>query len=128
MAKTLLIVDDEVDFGNLVRRVAEGLGFEVVVLSDSREFKETYNQLDPDKIVLDIVMPGIDGIEIVNWLIEHRYLDALPRANEPGRRIEGVGGQAPIPSRPHALFSPSRYNLLTSVALVTALERYSDDR
>lgn len=69
VAKTLLIVDDEVDFGNLVRRVAEGLGFEVVVLSDSREFKETYNQLDPDKIVLDIVMPGIDGIEIVNWLI-----------------------------------------------------------
>lgn len=69
MAKTLLVMDDEVDFGNLVRRVAEGVGFEVTVISDPRDFKETYNQLHPSKIVLDIVMPGMDGIEIVNWLV-----------------------------------------------------------
>ncbi len=69
MAKTLLIVDDEADFGTFVSKVAEKSGYKAVVISDPRVFKETYDQLRPDVIVLDIVMPDLDGIEIMNWLV-----------------------------------------------------------
>lgn len=64
----LLILDDEPDFGAFVKRVAEDIGFEVTVLDRSTAFKPTYQEVQPDKIVLDIVMPDMDGVEIITWL------------------------------------------------------------
>jgi DNA-binding response OmpR family regulator len=66
--KRLLVVDDEADFGAFVRRVAEKLDFEVVVTTNARAFKEIFHRFDPTVIVLDIVMPDTDGIELVQWL------------------------------------------------------------
>lgn len=68
--KRLLVLDDEPDFGAFVRRVAEGLGFEVTVLDRATEFRSSYQTVQPDIVVLDIVMPQIDGIELVSWLAE----------------------------------------------------------
>ncbi|SLN18633.1 response regulator [Oceanibacterium hippocampi] len=68
----LLVMDDEPDFGDFVRRVAESLDFSVLVISDPRKFEETYLEFEPDMIVLDIVMPERDGIEIIDWLIKRR--------------------------------------------------------
>ena len=68
MPQRLLVVDDEADFGSFVRKVAEDASFEVRVLDDAHLFKQTYEQFAPERIVLDVVMPGIDGIEIMKWL------------------------------------------------------------
>ena len=67
--RRLLIVDDEVDFGKFVRRVATEMGYEVEVTSNERDFKETYRRFDPTDIVLDIVMPAADGIDLARWLV-----------------------------------------------------------
>ena len=64
----LLVVDDEPDFGEYVRQVADGLGFDVTVIDKSTKFKSTYEEVQPTVIVLDIVMPDIDGIELIDWL------------------------------------------------------------
>ena len=64
----LLVMDDEPDFADFVRRVGESSGFEVSVITDPRLFKKTYDAEKPDRIVLDIVMPDLDGIEIIEWL------------------------------------------------------------
>jgi DNA-binding response OmpR family regulator len=64
----LLIVDDEPDFGTFVRRVAEKLGYEVRVTANAQDFKSTYTQFDPAIIVVDILMPDVDGIELIQWL------------------------------------------------------------
>lgn len=69
MSKRLLVLDDEPEFGLFVRRAAERVGFEVTVLDQSTQFKTTYEQVQPDVILLDIVMPQIDGIEIIQWLV-----------------------------------------------------------
>lgn len=66
--KRLLIVDDEPDMSEVVRRVAEDLGYEVQVAVDGREFMRTFDSFNPTVVVLDIVMPGMDGIELVKWL------------------------------------------------------------
>lgn len=66
--KRLLIIDDEADFGTSVRKVAEKLGFEVETATQGRKFKEIYKRFDPTLIVLDMVMPEEDGIELVQWL------------------------------------------------------------
>ena len=67
-SRRLLVIDDEADFRTFVRRVGEKSGFEVELAADARAFKALYKSLDPTVIVLDIVMPETDGIELIQWL------------------------------------------------------------
>jgi CheY-like chemotaxis protein len=70
MDRRLLVVDDEADFGDFVRQVAVDLGYDVRVCTQSPEFFRHYEALNPTHIVLDIVMPDLDGVEIVQWLVK----------------------------------------------------------
>ena len=69
---TLLIVDDEPDVRQLVRDVAEPMGWTVTEASSGRELMDRYTAVVPDAILLDIIMPDMDGIEVLNWLAEQR--------------------------------------------------------
>jgi DNA-binding response OmpR family regulator len=68
--KRLLVVDDDIEFGEFVRKVGLELGYAVDVQSDARTFQQAYKAFDPDTIVLDIVMPEVDGVEVVRWLAD----------------------------------------------------------
>lgn len=68
MAKRLLSVDDEPAILAVIRSVATSLGFEVDVVTHGSLFKSAYVRTKPDVITLDIIMPGIDGIELIRWL------------------------------------------------------------
>ena len=80
MAKTtkqrLLVADDDHDFCDYVRMAAEKMGFEVAVTNDGATFKRRYESFDPTIIVLDMVMPDMDGVELVRWLAE-RHCNAV---------------------------------------------------
>jgi DNA-binding response OmpR family regulator len=77
MSKTILIVDDEKDLQELVRFNLEKEGFDVIVARDSASGLEIALRHKPDLIVLDLMMPGLDGLEICRRL----------RADERGRRL-----------------------------------------
>jgi CheY-like chemotaxis protein len=66
--KRLLICDDEAAFGRFVQNVAEEFGYEVRVTTEGCAFIEAYGSFKPTTIVLDMIMPGMDGNEIVLWL------------------------------------------------------------
>jgi CheY-like chemotaxis protein len=66
--RRLLVVDDEVDFCEFVRKVGEMNDYEVTTLVDATRFQDTYRDVKPHRIVLDIVMPGLDGISLIDWL------------------------------------------------------------
>jgi DNA-binding response OmpR family regulator len=66
--KRLLICDDEPAFGRFVKNVAEELGYEVRVTTDGSGFIEVYDNFEPTTIVLDMIVPGMDGNELVLWL------------------------------------------------------------
>lgn len=70
--KRLLIVDDEPRFAAFVERVAEPLGYEVEVTNHGRDFQAAYLRRRPDIVVIDMVMPDIDGNELILWLVQQR--------------------------------------------------------
>lgn len=76
-AKRLLIVDDEAEFGEFVRRVAVDIGYEVAVTTNGLDFQKSFLSFHPDKIVLDMVIPDIDGNELLLWLLEQGYASDL---------------------------------------------------
>ena len=66
--KHLLIVDDEREFGEFVKTVAEAMGYIVTVTEKAADFQKSYRDNPPTNIILDMVMPGVDGVELINWL------------------------------------------------------------
>jgi CheY-like chemotaxis protein len=64
----LLVVDDEIEFARYVATVAEELGLEVETVNHARLFQMAYERDEPDAVLLDMVMPEMDGIELVTWL------------------------------------------------------------
>jgi EAL domain-containing protein (putative c-di-GMP-specific phosphodiesterase class I) len=64
----LLVIDDEPGFGQIVKRVAEASGFEVVVTEDPSLFMSTARLWHPTVVVLDLKMPGIDGVQLLRTL------------------------------------------------------------
>lgn len=73
----LLTVDDDPRISRLVRRVAEKIGFETLELNDSTEFESSYVDFKPDVILLDLNMPGTDGIELLRFLAGLRSRAAI---------------------------------------------------
>jgi DNA-binding response OmpR family regulator len=71
--KHLLVMDDEPSFAEFVRRVAEAPGFSVTAISNPWQFKRTYEAITPSVVVLDIVMPEIDGIELIQWIADQEH-------------------------------------------------------
>src|SRR5512134_2531772 len=70
--KRLLICDDEAAFGRFVENVAEEFGYEVRVTIEGCAFIEAYGSFKPTTIVLDMIMPGMDGNELVLWLAKQK--------------------------------------------------------
>jgi CheY-like chemotaxis protein len=64
----LLLIDDDQGMHELIRRVAEGCGYEVKATSKPGEFLDLVQKFDPDLIGLDIAMPDTDGIELIKSL------------------------------------------------------------
>ena len=65
----VLIVDDERIMIKLIRTVTAELGFTTRDVSDSRQATEVFIEFRPDVLVLDLIMPGKDGIEILDEVL-----------------------------------------------------------
>lgn len=64
MAGHVLVVDDEVAMTNVVRSYLEHEGFTVTVSHNGPDAVLAAQERDPDVIVLDVMLPGFDGIEV----------------------------------------------------------------
>lgn len=66
----LLIVDDEPDMAEFVGEVAEDLDFESIIAFNAADCLELAKTENPVAIVMDVVMPNMDGVELVKELGE----------------------------------------------------------
>ena len=68
MAKKILAVDDEKHIVRLVQVNLERAGYEVVTANDGKEALEKVESETPDLVVLDVMMPYMDGFEVLQNL------------------------------------------------------------
>jgi DNA-binding response OmpR family regulator len=66
--KTILVVDDERNIVELVRLYLEKDGFNVVAANDGEQALVQYERNDPDLVVLDVMLPKMDGFEVCREL------------------------------------------------------------
>lgn len=66
MAKRkILVVDDEADFVEMVKLRLQVNNYDVVTASNGKEALEKVKSEKPDAVILDILMPGMDGIDVL---------------------------------------------------------------
>lgn len=63
--KKVLVVDDEPDFIKMIKLRLESVGYEVLVASKGSDALEMVKKEKPSAVLLDILMPGMDGLEVL---------------------------------------------------------------
>jgi CheY-like chemotaxis protein len=78
MSKKILVVDDNLDTRELTHLHLTTEGFTVVVASDGREGLYLAGAEQPDLIITDISMPGLDGVEMVKQVRQQSEIKDVP--------------------------------------------------
>jgi DNA-binding response OmpR family regulator len=74
----ILVVDDEPDLVRFIRRAFEAEGYQVLTATDGAEGLRLAMTEDPDLIVLDLLMPGVDGHAVLSGvLVSHPAMRVL---------------------------------------------------
>jgi DNA-binding NtrC family response regulator len=69
MAKKLLVIDDQSGMTKVVEMIARQLGLNARSLNSSAQATETFIAFRPDILILDMIMPEKDGIDVLNEVL-----------------------------------------------------------
>jgi len=88
----ILVVDDEPSITNLVSAYLKNEGYEVFVAADGNAGLKAMRVLRPDLIILDVMLPGMDGIELLSLLRRESeaYVIMLTARTEETDKIIGL--------------------------------------
>lgn len=64
----ILIVDDDENICEVIKMYLETTGYNVKVAHDGKAAKEEFVNFSPNLVVLDMTLPGIDGMEVLKWI------------------------------------------------------------
>jgi CheY-like chemotaxis protein len=120
---TVLIVDDDRDFGRSVAELLELEGFRAILASDGREALAVLEGVRPQVMLIDLFMPGMNGVELMKVVKNDARWASIPRvvmtaAND---RMIGVKEDLPVlykPVDPQELVTLMRKYALRSAAAI----------
>lgn len=69
----LLLIDDEPALADFLANAARETGFDPVITSQDRQFRDEFLATRPDMVALDLGMPGMDGVELLRFLADQDY-------------------------------------------------------
>jgi len=124
-SSNILIVDDEVSGRETLRALLMGRGYDLFFAEDGPEALEKAKEIKPDLILLDVMMPGMDGFEVCSHLRRDPILSDVPvimitALDDRDSRIQGIeAGADDFISKPY-----DTTELRTRVKTITALNRY----
>ncbi|GAA3202864.1 response regulator transcription factor [Dactylosporangium siamense] len=128
MGQRVLVVDDDPTVSDVVRRYLEREGFTVELAGDGQQALDAYDAERPDLVVLDLMLPGIDGLEVCRRLrVQDRTLPVimLTALGEESDRVLGLElGADDYITKP---FSPRELVLRVQSVLRRAVPPMSED-
>jgi len=77
MKKILLVEDEEIMIGLLQRKLTQE-GYEISVARDGEEGLKTMKEIKPDLILLDIIMPKMGGLEVMEEMAKDEGIKDIP--------------------------------------------------
>lgn len=78
MPKKILVVEDETIMLNLLRRKLMTEGYDVYAAKDGQEGLDKMKEVKPDLVLLDIVMPKLNGLEVLEKMQQDNELKRIP--------------------------------------------------
>jgi two-component system alkaline phosphatase synthesis response regulator PhoP len=73
----IMVIDDEPDIVEVVRTYLEREGFEVLTSSDGAQAIEAVDRFAPDLVILDVMLPGLDGLNVCREIRKTRTMPIL---------------------------------------------------
>lgn len=74
----VLVVDDEPDIRYMVRRILNGWGYDAEEAGSGKECLEKLREDRPDLILLDLIMPGMSGWDVLRKIKDDEALKSIP--------------------------------------------------
>jgi two-component system alkaline phosphatase synthesis response regulator PhoP len=92
VAQRILVVEDEQSIQTIVRTYLESAGFEVKCVANGLEALPAARKYEPDLVILDLNLPGMDGIEVAVRLRQESqvYILMLTARSEEADRVAGL--------------------------------------
>ena len=78
MKKKILIIDDDPIMGLVCRRLLDSHGYETDYANDGASGLERLRNFQPDAVFLDLMMPKINGITVLEWIRAQESFRQLP--------------------------------------------------
>jgi DNA-binding response OmpR family regulator len=78
MSKTILIVEDELSMQRALKNKLEQEGFKVETAADGAQALESLRAQTPDLVLLDLIMPKLDGISVLREMKKDEGLRNIP--------------------------------------------------
>ena len=96
MAKTILIVEDDPNISELVQMYLEKEGYNTRIASDGGQGLDLFRQLRPDLVLLDIMLPVMDGLEATKRIVAERPVPVLilTARDDEADKVIGLGAGA----------------------------------
>ena len=92
MARNILVVEDDNNISNLIKLYLDKEGFEVRLASDGGKAVEEFQSQEPDLVLLDVILPVLDGWGVLGRIREHSKCPVimLTAKGEVDDRIHGL--------------------------------------
>lgn len=74
----LVLVEDDADLASVIIASFERYGIETIHARTGDEAIEIARRVDPDLLILDLILPGVDGYGVIDWLKDHEVWRGLP--------------------------------------------------
>lgn len=122
---TILIVDDDAAGREVLVSILEGDGYELVLAENGFQAIDLANAIHPDIILLDVMMPGMDGFEVCRRIRSNKEIAEVPilfltALDDRQSLLSGLeAGADDFISKP-----PDRYELRARLLAISRLNRY----
>jgi len=74
----IMVIDDDPEISSLVQYTLESMGHTIRVCDNGREVIDAVKEFQPELMVMDVMLPGIDGYSLTSKITEDPQLASIP--------------------------------------------------